>query len=374
MIEEKSFNTFVFLSTLARSLVECFIPVILYNKGLPIKYILLYLLLNYSLCFILDMPLGYLSKKITFKWTMMSSSFLMGIAYYFLLVTDINVVNILVFAILHVINTHVYWLARHYYASLVLPKKDMADEVGNIIIFSTLAIIPISYIGAWLMNNFDKLFVLTIIVLVYVTSTLPLFKIKEPKRMLSVDLRTSIKKIVSDVPKKSIWFMIFAQFRMISRYLFPLYLYIYVKRNFEYIGLFNITVGIASMIFVYFFARKMDKDKKDYLIISGILGCIVYLFKLNITNTIFMLVIGFFEGLVDKMYEVAFNRNLYALGHHYNVAGYTVFMEGFQNFWRTVIMIIFVLFSFDLKTILYISSFMLIIAGMIGFDDGKGGY
>lgn len=374
MIEEKSFNTFIFLSTLARSLIECFIPVILYNKGLHVEYILLYLLLNYSLCFILDMPLGCLSRKLTFKLTIILTSLIMGVAYYFLLIAKLNIVNILIFAIFHAINTHVYWLARHYYASLVLPKKEMADEVGNIIIFQTLAIIPISYIGAWLMGNFDKIIVLIIIVSLYAISVLPLFKIKEPKRMLAVDLKTSIKNIVTDVPIKSIWFFVFAQFRMISRYLFPLYLYIFVKRNFEYIGLFNIAVGIASMIFVYFFARKMDRDKKDYLIISGILGCIVYLFKLNVTDTIIMLIIGFFEGLVDKMYEVAFNRNLYALGHHYDGAGYAVFIEGFQNVCRTVIMLIFILFSFDLKTILYISSFMLIIAGAIGFDDGKGGY
>ena len=76
MNRERTFNLFVFLSTLARSLVDCFIPIILYNRGLEVKYIIIFLLLNYSLCFILNVPLGNIGKKITFKWTMIVTSFL----------------------------------------------------------------------------------------------------------------------------------------------------------------------------------------------------------------------------------------------------------------------------------------------------------
>ncbi len=42
----KKLNAFIFLSTFARSLVDCFIPIILYKKGLDIKDIFLFLLLN----------------------------------------------------------------------------------------------------------------------------------------------------------------------------------------------------------------------------------------------------------------------------------------------------------------------------------------
>jgi uncharacterized membrane protein HdeD (DUF308 family) len=149
---------------------------------------------------------------------------------------------------------------------------------------------------------------------------------------------------------------------------------LYIKDNYEYIGIFNIAVGVASMFFVYFFARKMDRDKKDYLVLSGVLGCAVYLFKMNITDTGLMLLLGLCEGLVEKMYDVAFNRNLYALGHHYEGVGYPVLMEGIQNMSRIIIIFIFVLFSVDLKTIIYICAFMLIVTGLVGFDDGKGGY
>jgi hypothetical protein len=370
----KSFNMFVFLSTLARSLIDCFIPIILYKKGLNVDAVLFYLILNYSMSFLLNVPLTYISQRITFKWAMIITSFFIGIAYYFLLLKDVSILTIFLFALTHIINTHTYWVSRHYYALEVLPKRNLADEVGNIIILTSLALIPVSYIGALMMNKLDMEFILAIVILIYMISIIPLFFIKERKRDSNTKIINGIKETLGDLPQKSFLFMLFAQFRMISRYLFPLYLFLYVQKNYEYIGIFNIAVGVASMFFIYFFARKMDRDKKDYLILSGILGAIVYFLKLNITDTGFMLLIGLAEGLIDKMYEVAFNRNLYALGHHYDGVFYASGMEGLQNFSRIVITLIFVFLIQDIKLILYLCAFMLVITGLIGFDDGEGGY
>lgn len=374
MTREKIYNAFIFLSTLARSLIDCFIPIILYEKGISIKYIIFFLLLNYSLCFLLNIPLGFLGKKITFKWAMIATSFSIGISYYYLLIADFNITNLVIFAIFHVINTHVYWLSRHYYALDILPKHNLADEVGNIIIFSTLALIPVSYVGALLMNKLDIKFMLVIIIFLYMISIIPLFKLTEKRKGMTTGIFKSIKNIILKIPRKSFWFFILTQFRVVMRYLFSLYLFIYIKNNYEYIGIFNISVGVASTFFVYFFARKMDKEKKDYLILSGVLGCAIYLLKLNIVDTGLMLLIGLGEGLSDKMYEVAFNRNLYALGHQYEPIGYVVLVEGIQNMSRIVIIILLAAFAIDLKTILYVSSLMLVITGLVGFDDGNAGY
>ncbi len=374
MKREKIFNSFIFLSTLARSLVDCFIPIILYKRGLGEQSIIFFLIMNYSLLFLLNVPLGSIGKKISFKWAMIITSFLIGISYYFLLMKEQNIINLLLFTLFHVINTHIYWLSRHYYTLEILPKRNIADDVGNIIIVSTLALIPVSYVGALLMNNLDKKLIFIIVTFLYMVSVVPLFLMKEKKKEFTAGVLKSAKYIIKDIPRRSFWFIILVQFKMISRYLFPLFLFINVKNNFEYIGVFNITVGVASMFFVYFFARKMDRDKKDYLILSGVLGSAVYLLKLNIIDSGIMLLIGLFEGLVDKMYEVAFNRNLYALGHHYEGIGYIVAIEGLQNFSRILITLLFALLLLDLSTVLYVSAFMLIITGLIGFDDGKGGY
>ncbi|MDD4643907.1 MAG: MFS transporter, partial [Bacilli bacterium] len=281
----KIYNLFIFLSTLARSLIDCFIPIILYNKGLEVKYIISFLLLNYSLGFILNVPLGFIGRKITFKWLLIITSFLIGLSYYYLLMVKLDVTNLFLFTLFHVASTQAYWLSRHYYALEVLPKHNLADDAGNIVVFSTLALVPISYVGALLINNIDIEQVLIIIVLLYMISVIPLFKITEKKKDINRELITTSHNIVLNIPRKSLWFMFIAQFRMVSRYLFPLFLYIYVHQNYEYIGVFNIAVSVASIFFIYFFSKRMDKEKKDYLLLSGVLFCIVYFLKLNIVDT-----------------------------------------------------------------------------------------
>lgn len=371
MKQIKAYNIFVFLSMLARSLIDCFIPIILYNKGLEVKYIICFLLLNYSLSFILNMPLGFIAKKITFKWLLIITSFTGWLSYYYLLMVKLDLNSLFLFTLFHVITSHTYWLSRHYYALEVLSKHNLASKTGNIVIASTMALIPISYIGALLLNYIESVQLLIVVVSLYIISVIPLFKITEQRKGSNYKLSSISQNVVSTLARQSLWFMAIAQFRMISRYLFPLFLYLYVERNYEYIGFFNIAVSIASVIFVYGFSKKMDKEKKDYLILSSILFSIVYLLKLNINNMGLMLFLGLFEGIVDKMYELAFNRNLYALGYHYDSMAYTVIIEGFQNISRIIITLLLLLLAINLKNVLYISAFMFVISGLIGFDDGE---
>jgi hypothetical protein len=374
MNKTKYFNTFIFLSTVARTLFDCFITIILYKKGLGIDNILFYLVLNYSLSFILNVPLFYISLKISFKWLMIITSFLIGIAYYFLLLRDLNLITLLLFTIFHVISTNVYWVSRHFYALEILPKEDLADEVGNIIIISNIAMIPVSYFGALMINNVNKSIMLIVLVILFAISIIPLFYIKERQVNFKSSIIGGIKRILIHMPRTSLLFYIFAQFRIICHYFFPLYIFLYVKNNCEYIGIFNIVAGIASMVFVYFFSRKMDKEKKDYLVLSGFLGAIVFFLKLTIVDTTLMIGIAIAQGFTEKMYELSYNRNMYALGHHYNGALYATTIEWFQNLIRVFITFFFAIFFFDLKSFLLVSSFMLVITGLIGFDDGEGGY
>ncbi len=369
----KKYNYFVFIGTFSRNLIEVFIPIVLYNKGVSITSLFFFLLLNYSFSFLLNFPIASISRKITFKWLIVISSISIVISYYFIFLRPINYFNLIIIALTHVISAHIYWLCRHYFALEILPEEKMGKEVGYIVIFSQLAIIPASYIGALLINNVKFELILIIIIILYIISIIPLFKMKESKRV-KLEMRDGLKDIYNSMPKRSIFFYIMAQFRFISKYLFPLYIYLFVKSNYEFIGIFNIAVGVASMFFVYLFARKMDKEKKDYLALSGVLSFIVWVLKINALSIFFMLAIGFMEGLVEKMYETAFNRNLYALGKKYNSISYAAFMEGLQSFWRIIFMLFFLLVINDITIILYICAIMIVITGFIGFDDGAGGY
>jgi MFS family permease len=374
MKTKKNFNLFIFLSTFARNLIDVFIPIILYKKGLSIHHLFIFIMINYALSFIFNIPLSYIAKKITFKWLLIISSIFVSIAYYFLLIKPISIFSLSMILIMHVICAHTYWLSRHYYSLAVLPKENMGDEVGDIVILSQISLVPATYLGALLIKHLHVYIVLLIVALVYIISALPLFKVNEIKRRKTKSILKTTYYTLTQIPIRSIIFFIFAQFRFVSKYLFPLFIFLHVRNTLEYIGVLNIAIGIASVFFVYFYARKMDKEKKDYLILSGVLSFIVYIFKLNITSTLWIVFICFFEGLIEKMYETSFTRNLYALGKHYHPIAYGASIEGLQSIIRVIIMFIFIFIVKDLKISLIICSIGMLIAGLIGFDDGKGGY
>lgn len=351
-------------------MIDFFVPLILYERGIEINHILLYLLFNYVIIFLLNYPILLLVKKITFKWSLVLSGLFMTTAYYYLLVPPITFYSMFFISIVSAIGGYLYYAAKHDYALHLLPDHNMADEVGNMMIGIQLGLIPASFIGAILLQHMDKYLLIVTTLFLYLLSIVPLFGIKTKR----IKEKIEFKKVFLEFPKRSIWFYVLAQFRVISKTVFPLYVFLRLDTSLEYIGIFDLLVSFAGIFFIYAFARKMDRDKKDYLMLTGILSAFVYLLKLNITDTLLFLVIGLLEGLTDRMYDMAYTRNLYALGKHYHRVSYIGFLEGLFNIVRVIIMLFFLYVIKDFNLFLYISAFMLFITGLTGFDDGKGGY
>jgi hypothetical protein len=248
----------------------------------------------------------------------------------------------------------------------------MANNVSRIVIITQIASIFASYAGAFLLTNYSTVYVLFISTALFISSIIPLMIIKEPKNDEKMTIDN--KLILKQIPKSDIFSMIMYEFIYISTFAFPLYLYLYVNTNYEYIGLFNIFTGVSSMIIVYLFSKKMDKDKYDYVVLSAILLSATLLLKLNCTLTIAVLLIGLFEGTFSKIHEVGYTRNIYFLGSHYNKTSYNMLYEIIQNFSRLLLFLLIFAFTRDLKTILYISIIGTFLSSFIVFDDGKGGY
>lgn len=294
----------------------------------------------------------------------------MTVAYYYLLIPKITFYSMVLISVISAIGAYLYYAAKHDYALHLLPRDHMADEVGNMIIGVQLGLMPASLIGALLLQHMDKYILIAITLFLYLLSIVPLFQIRSKR----ITEKIEFKRVFLEFPKRSLWFYIVAQFRVISKTVFPLYLFVHLNTNFEFIGIFDLFVSFSGIFFVYAFAKKMDKTKKDYLMITGIISSFVYLLKLNIMNSLLVLAIGLVEGLSDRMYDTAYSRNLYALGKHYHKVSYVGFLEGLLNIVRVVIMLFFIYVIQDIYLFLYISAFMLFINGLIGFDDGKGGY
>ncbi|MDD2469596.1 MAG: hypothetical protein PHI22_01515 [Bacilli bacterium] len=370
-INFKKYNIFNLFSTFSRGMVEIFIPLYLYKIGFKITDILFYFLIMLLISAVICIPLSYIGNKIKYKWLIFISATFFGLTYFILFNIVVNPIALCLLALCFSLYRRCYWIGKRYYELKIIPKHNMANNVSKVVIISQIATLSASYIGALLLNNISNFYILLISVFIFIFSVIPLMTIKEQKSDEKISIDNSI---LNQIPKKNIILMILYEFIYISSLVFPIYLYLYVNTNFEYIGLFSLFSGLSSMICIHLFSKKMDNDKCDYVFLSAFLLSITLLLKLNCTLTIVVLIIGLFEGIFSKIREVGHTRNIYFLGSHYNRASYNMLYEIIQNFSRLLAFLLILIFTRDLKVIIYICIAATFLSSFIRFDDGKDGY
>lgn len=126
-----------------------------------------------------------------------------------------------------------------------------------------------------------------------------------------------------------------------------MYLFIYVKDNYQAIGILNIFTNLSTIIFAYFYG-KIINNEKSFLHLSIFLVVIVYVLKLNSISYILIL-ISFLEGLFNKMYELSIQKEFYLLSKNFEYNNYNLMYEIIQNSFRTIIMVILYFFINDLR-------------------------
>ena len=366
----KRFNIFVIITSFAKLLVELFIPLILYDKGFSIREIILFHVLKYFFC-TLFIPIIYkIGNLLSYTKLMITSSIFFSATYIYLNFININITSLIILSIIYSIYLMMYWIGRHTYALSIIEDKKVTDNVSLYSIFTILGGIPAAYLGAKILTNFGFITLTIIVLILMIISIMPLIKIKEETNKN----KTKIKEIVKTFPIQNYAFNILEQFRYIANLIFPIYVYLYIKKEFDYIGIINIISGIGSIIYIYYLSKKMDKNKKDYLKLSIIFLGIIYILKLTIINTKLFLIITFFEGIFKSALDVITQRNTYAYGKNYSTKEYVIFIEILNNLTRTIIFIILYILKASLKRILIISIIFLLITSIIKYDDGKYGY
>lgn len=369
MSDLKKYNIFITITSFSKSLVEIFIPLILYNYGFDIKYIILYMIIKYIFCIIM-IPITFkLNEKISISKIMILSSFFFSLTYIYLNIMSKNILGIIILSLLFSIYLIFYWIGRRIYGLSIIEDKKTTDNVSLYTMFTLLGSIPSSYIGSIILKRYGN-YVLTIIVLILMlVSIIPLTKIKSV-----YNNKSNIKGIVKSFPKENYKFIILEQFRYILNNLFPLYMYIYIKKEYSYIGITNLVCGIGSIGYIYFISKKMDKNKKDYFKVTSILISILYLLKISIFNTSYIFIIMLIEGIFKVSLDTIVERNIYVYGKNYEVNSYIEFIELLNNISRSIILVILYLFNFSLKGILVISIIFIFINSFTKYDDGKYGY
>lgn len=366
----KRYNIFIALSSFSKSMIEVFIPLLMYEANISFKMILVFLLIKFLFVALLIPLSSCIGKKINFKNLIILSNIIFIIMNFYLSKISFKISEMLIFTFLYSSYLIFYWIGRHIYAMSIIEEKKTTEFVSSFTIFSLIGALPGAYAGALILKHFGFTVLNIILLVISIVSVLPLSKIKEKASKEKIEIKSIMKKY----PLKNYLFLFLEQFKQINIALFPLYLYLAISRKFEYIGVVGVITNISSIIYVYLLAKKMDKNKKDYLGIMCLLLSVLWLFKLNIESSKIMIFIIFLEGIFVFGLETIILRNIYSYGKEYKVLSYNLFIEVIKNIFRVVILFIFIIFDFKLKLILYVGLIMLFISSFIKFDDGKYGY
>ena len=275
---------------------------------------------------------------------------------------------ILILSFLYSLYRIGYWLARRFYNLKVIHKKDISKSYSFISIVNQLALIISSYVGA-LFLDFVSIEVLTMIsIILFIISLLPLYMLKfeHEKNDVKLDLVDTIKRI----PLSNLY--LFGTYESINiiKFFFSLYLFIYVKDNYQTVGIMNLLTNLSTIIFAYFYGKKIN-DKKNYLKLSILLIGLVYLFKANITSYLLILV-AFLEGIVTKMYELSMSKEFYSLSKKFEYTNYNLVYELVLSIFRTFILLVCFVFIKDLKIMIYFSVALILFGLILKFRPIKG--
>ena len=361
---QKKFGIYVFLSTFSRNLIEVFIPIILYKFGFDIKEVLFYYLLANVISLILSYPFILFSNRYNNKILSV-----IGIISFFFLQVLLNFMQkniwyLVLIATLYAIYRRGYWISRRYYNLKVVKKDHISTTYSIISIINQIGVIISAYCGSLLLD-YISLKILTIIAIaLFLLSIIPLhlLKFRHEKNNVKICFSKNIKKI----PKQNLYLFGSYEVLNVTKFLFPLYIYIFVKNTYQTVGIVNLITNISLILFTYVFGKKLDTSKNNFLSISILLTVSVFVLKANVAGYA-LLVVSFIEGIVTKMYELSISKEFYTLSKKFEYSNYNLIYEIVQNLFRSTVVFLLIITNLDLKTMIYVSLIFVALGAFMSF-------
>ena len=349
----KKYNIFIMLSTIARNIVEVFSSVLLYKMGYTLKEILLFFTILYFIGGIISVIVIYFTKYINAKYILILSSIIFSISFYYMSIMDKTINNLIIFSIIYGIGCYSYHSLRHYFAIKSI-DKDKKKNIGSILIFSNIGLIIAPLLVGYITKKLSLIVLAIIVIILSILAIIPLFRLDIKESNIPIKYQK--------IEKNKLLFFILEQAKVINLSLQPLYLYLFINNKIEYVGIFNAIMGVSSCIFIYLFVRKIDDNK--YFKYLNMLFCLILLLKLNITNKYLILLVGFFEGLGIKMFEIVSAENIYNINRDTNIKGYLILVEVIFCLTRSLLCLTGYFIN-DIRIILYLSIGLIFIISFI---------
>lgn len=277
-----------------------------------------------------------------------------------------SLLYLLVIATLYAIYRRGYWISRRYYNLKVIKKEKISTVYSIISIINQIGVIVSAYCGSIILDLISLKMLTTIAIILFLTSIIPLYLLKFKHENTSEELK--LIDTFKQIPKSNIY--LFGSYELLNviKFLIPLYLFIYVKNTYQTIGIVNLITNFSLITFTYLFGKKLDKSKNNYLTIAILLTVITYILKVNSVGYE-LLIVCIIEGIIVKMYELSINKEFYTLSKKFEYNNYNLMYEITQNSFRSLIVLILMIFNQNLKVMVYITLIFITIGAFFNFKQ-----
>jgi len=230
-------------------------------------------------------------------------------------------------------------------------KKNIASKYSIISIINQLGVIISAYVGSLLLQfvSIKSITIISFILLGISLFVLYQLKFEYENNNIKINLLETIKC----TPKSSIMNIACYETQNVVKFLFPLFVILYVKNTYTAIGIINLIANISSLIFTYIYGRLIN-NKKNFLKLSIVLFVIIKVFEINSCGVILM-ILSFAEGFAARMYEQSFHKEHFKLSKKFEYCNYNFMYEITQNVARLLIISFLYFFIKDVRVMLYIS-------------------
>lgn len=353
MTERIRFNTFLFLSTFARTLIEVFISVYLFKNGFPINSVLLFYLLENAFAIFISYLFVLIGERHGYAIVMC-----VGIASFAVLQFALNqiVINdyyILLLALLYSLYRRGYWVARRYYVTKVVPQKGSSRPFSIMMVLSEIASVLAGFLGGLLLDSFNALTLTVLSFILLLISVLPLLRIKNETKRTKIELLKNLKKYDK---RNYAAFSLYELDNLLS-FVFPIFVVIYIKDTYTMAGLVNAVSSLAIIVFIVIYGRIITK--KNYFILSTVLFIVVCLAKLLFMDYL-ILILCFTEGIIKKMQEQSVNKIYFENRNGMDLTHYNLIYQILEAVARAIV-VIPLLFMNDVRIMIW---FVLMIIGI----------
>ena len=373
-----NYNKFLFCTEFARNLIELYIPLVLYKAGFQIKEIVLYV-------FFISLFSLIVSTVVTIFYHKLSDKVLVGIGGIGLLLVYVILKNIrlstsflILLSLAYAIYRRCYWSGKRYYTLKTMSDEKKAFTGGIIAIISQMTKLMTGIIAGLLLDKNQIMILLVVAFVMIIAGIMYLSKIdlkdEETDKIENKNVHTKVtiqelKKILSSFNASDIISLLGYEGLFIIDFFLPLYLFIYVKDQFSFIGIVNFIIGISSIIFVLLFSKNIDHSKKDYVRSMTFFNALIVVLEINFLNPVVILVLSLLRGYFTKFHFVTYVRKLWCLEDSTNKAVYNMFLELILCISRLTLATICILCFLDIKMIIYVGIIAFFMQTLFGFRN-----